>query len=173
MSAIFRITLSLNSQDRLREVGPVIPASWAATPNNWQTQVRGNVLLDTGASHLCIDAAVARELGIAEAGKEDVDGLGGKRSLSTCDATLLLEVVPLVAMPNVKQGSQVSIGFPLRVQVVEGLKRSYQDRGIVTPNGLPVIGILGRTILQFTTFTYEGLSGRIVIDIDETIRHPR
>lgn len=65
------------------------------------------------------------------------------------------------------------ISIPIDVYGFVGLQESFESQGIRTTNGLPVIRILGRTFLQFTKFTYDGLSGNVVIEIDESVLHPQ
>jgi hypothetical protein len=180
MSTIFRIRHTLDSQRLLREVGPMIPASWGVPPENGSSsktirtaeQVRGNMLLDTGARHIAIDESVAHELGLqAHPEKDDVHGLGGKQSLVKYNATLFLPVEPV--QPAAPAASSVMIGIPTDAHGFVGLQKTYDTQRIKPANGLPVIGILGRTFLQFVTFTYDGVSGNLVIDIDDSVRHPQ
>lgn len=176
MSTIFRITLSFDNQDQLRALGPVIPAAWStALPTSASAkQVRGNVLLDTGATHIFVDESVPRQLGLSEGPRQEANGLGGKQLLATYDLTLLLPVEAAVQIPSAPKGSQVTIGFPWKgVQAVSGLSQRVALEGQRCPNGLPVIGILGRVILQFAKVTYDGLSGKVIIDLDETIQYPK
>jgi hypothetical protein len=70
MAIIFCIRHTLDSQTLLRNVGPMIPAFWGKTAVNGSTssriqtseQIRGNMLLDTGARHIAIDESVAQQL---------------------------------------------------------------------------------------------------------------
>jgi hypothetical protein len=180
MSTIFRIRHALDSQRLLREVGPMIPASWGVPPENEPTsktirpaeQVRGNMLLDTGARHIAIDESVAHQLRLqARPDKDDVHGLGGKQSLAKYNATLFLPVEPV--QPAAPAGSSIMIGIPIDAHGFVGLQKTYESQRIKPANGLPVIGILGRTFLQFVRFTYDGLSGNLIIEIDDSVRHPQ
>jgi hypothetical protein len=129
---------------------------------------------DTGARHIAIDESVARGLGLQpHPEKADVHGLGGKQSLATYNATLFLPVEPVMPVAGVPPRSSLMIGVPIQVHGFVGLKESFESQGIKPANGLPVIGILGRTFLQFTKFTYDGLSGNVVIEIDESVQHPQ
>jgi hypothetical protein len=65
------------------------------------------------------------------------------------------------------------IGIPVPVHGFVGLQESFESQGVKPSNGLPVIGILGRTFLQFTKFTYDGLLGNLVIEIDESVQYPK
>jgi hypothetical protein len=59
------------------------------------------------------------------------------------------------------------------VHGIAGLQANHEAHNLKAANGLPVIGILGRLFLQFTKFTYDGLSGNLVIEIDEGVQYPR
>jgi hypothetical protein len=137
-------------------------------------QVRGNVLLDTGARHISIDETIARQLGLEpRPGKEEVYGLGGKHSLAVYNATLFLPVEAVRPLPNVPAGASFMLSIPSQVHGVVGLREALESQGIPATNGDPVIGILGRTFLQFTRVTYDGLSGSVIIEIDETAQYPQ
>jgi predicted aspartyl protease len=178
VSILFRIRHTLNDQNLLLNVGPMIPASWGATPQDAPApnnrNIQGNMLFDTGATGIGIDESVAGRLGLQPLPqREAVHGLGGKHSLNVYNATLFLPVEPVRAIANLQPGANALIGFPLPVHGIVGLQANHEAHNLRAPNGLPVIGILGRLFLQFTRFTYDGLSGNLVIEVDESIRHPR
>jgi predicted aspartyl protease len=182
VSILFRIRHTLNDQNLLRNVGPMIPASWGATPQDapepksitGNRNIQGNMLFDTGATGIGIDESVADRLGLQPLSqREAVHGLGGKHSLNVYNATLFLPVEPVRAIGNLQLGAHALIGFPLPVHGIVGLQTNHEAHNLRAPNGWPVIGILGRVFLQFTRFTYDGLSGNLVIEVDESIRYPR
>jgi hypothetical protein len=182
MSTIFRIRYALGDQPLLRRVGPIIPASWGIAPISGSTsttirtpeQIRGNVLVDTGATHIAIDDSAAQELGLQPLPeRQNMYGVGGKHSAAMYNALLFLPVEAVRPIPGKQAGSSFALGVPIQVNGVVGLRDGFESQGIKAPNGLPVIGILGRTFLQFTTFTYDGLSGNLVIDIDESVQYPK
>jgi hypothetical protein len=74
---------------------------------------------------------------------------------------------------GIPMGAHHLIGFPLKVHGIVGLQANHEAHNLKAPNGLPVIGILGRLFPQFTKFTYDGLLGNLVIEIDESIQRPR
>jgi Aspartyl protease len=175
MNSIFRIRHTLDSQVLLRNVGPMIPALWGKdTGTNTSEMIRGNVLLDTGARHIAIDDSVAQQLGLqAHPDKVDAHGLGGRVRLANYDAVLALPVEPVRPDPAAPPGAVYMIRIPLEVHGIAGMRENYDSQGIKPKNGLPIIGILGRTFLQFTKFTYDGLSGNLDIEIDESVRRPQ
>jgi len=64
------------------------------------------------------------------------------------------------------------MAIPIRVHGIAGLQESFESQGIKPTNGMPVIGILGRTFLQFAKSTYDGLAGNVMIEIDESVQYP-
>ncbi len=179
MNTIFRIRHTLDSQALLRQVGPMIPAFWgkdrgASITVRTSDLVSGNMLLDTGAGHIAIDESVAKQLGLqARQERVDVHGLGGKHSVPMYDAVLALPVEAVRPDPSPPPGAVFMIRIPIEVHGIAGMRENYDSQSIKPANGLPIIGILGRIFLQFTKFTYDGLSGSLNIEIDESIRHPQ
>ncbi|MGZ5481419.1 MAG: hypothetical protein ACXWID_05495 [Pyrinomonadaceae bacterium] len=181
----FRIELSEVGQKYLRQTGPMIPAAWEATPQR-QEQLRllrktipqpthGYLLLDTGAAHVSIDTDVARELNIMPMvrKKTEVHGFGGSSDIHHYLANLILPVVPM------RNGVAISgtFGFrsPVEAWAGKDLRANHRKWGYLTPDGKPleVIGIIGRIVLQFTRFTYNGLTGEVEIYIDKKIMSPQ
>jgi predicted aspartyl protease len=182
MATLFRIRHTLNDQRLLCNIGPMIPASWGVTPKDAPTpnttgsarNIQGNVLFDTGAGGIGIDESVAERLGLQPLSKkEDLHGLGGKHSVSMYNATLFLPVEPVGLIAATTAGSHVLIGIPLSVHGIAGIQANHEALNLKAANGLPVIGILGRSFLQFTKFIYDGLSGNLVIEVDDSVQHPR
>lgn len=175
----FMIVLDTVGQKYMRQTGPMIPASWYITAEReaqlnmlggtLPTPVDGYMLLDTGAAHISIDDAVARELKLKPMGKmTEVHGIGGKGSLDHYEARLLLPVVPLVA--GTPASVPVKIGVPTEAWESVDIQKNHSMLGHATPDGKPikVIGVLGRIFLQFTRFTYNGLTGSVEIYIDKS-----
>jgi predicted aspartyl protease len=177
MSTLFRIRHTLNNPDMLRNIGPLIPAWWGITskdgPNTSQ-KIQGNILFDTGASAIGIDESAAERLGLQPLSKkEDLHGVGGKHSVNAYNATLFLPVETVRQIGPTPVGSIVTIGFPLMALGVAGMQANYEAHNLKAANGLPVIGILGRSFLQFTRFIYDGPAGNLGIEIDESVQQPR
>jgi hypothetical protein len=160
----------------------MITASWGVAPENEVAsgmistfgQVRGNMLLDTGAGFVGIDNSVAQQLKLhARSEKEDVHGLGGKQTLVKFNAALILSVELARSVRNASAGATSLVRISVDALGIEGLGQGYASQSDKPKNGLPVIGILGRAFLQFTKFTYDGLGGGFVIEIDESFINSR
>lgn len=179
----FKIALDAVGQKHLRQAGPMIPASWCPTPEREQQlrllgkqvpkPIEGYLLLDTGAAHVSIDTDVARELNIMPMGKkQEVHGFGGGGEVDHYLANLILPVIPF------KNGKPLAgtFGFrsPVEAWASKDIRKNHLEWGYTTTDGKPlhVIGILGRIILQFTRFTYDGLTGSVEIFIDKSIMSP-
>jgi hypothetical protein len=181
MSILFRITHTLNDQRMLCRMGPLIPAWWAVTPNDAPSpnkpsdrNMQGNMLLDTGAGDISIDEAVVERLGLLPLPeKRDVHGLGGKLSVKMYSPTLIIPVETMQAIGATAAGTSAMMGFTLPAHGLVGLQANHEAHDLRAANGLPIIGILGRSFLQFTKCVYDGLSGNLVIDIDDSINRPR
>lgn len=177
MSVLFRIQHMLNDQRLLCSIGPMIPASFGATATDGPStsrNIQGNVLFDTGAGAIFIDEPVAERLGLQPLPKkEDLHGLGGRKSVNVYMATLFIPVETVQQISAAPAGSPAVIGIPLRVFGVAELQTNHDAHDLRAANGLPVIGVLGRSFLQFTRFVYDGLTGNLVIEIDESVRVPR
>jgi len=157
----------------------MIPASWGVLeghgPNSKaKSRIDGNILLDTGAGMTSIDKAVADILELRpQSEKWQIHGLGGKQFASLYTATLFLQVETTKEIQTTPAGSSVTVGFTLPVHGIADIQNNHEAYKLRPANGLPVIGILGRSFLQFTKLMYDGVSGNVVIEIDESIQHPR
>ena len=180
----FRIVLDAVGQKHLRQAGPMVPAAWSITPEREQqlnllgkpipSPVEGYLLLDTGAAHISIDTDVAGELGITPMGnKREVHGFGGGGEVDHYLAALILPVTPLKGGKPL--GGTFGFRSPVEAWASKDIRSNHLNWGYTLPNGNPlnVIGILGRIILQFTRFSYNGLVGALEIYIDKSIMSPR
>jgi hypothetical protein len=167
MAFIFKITAAL-SQDRLARFGPLIPGRVALpTAQNPSGAIEGYFLIDTGASNCSIDQSVADELGLQSARTITSHGLGGAVDHKTYDAMFFIPATPLRG--QFPPGSTMMLGFKQEVGSVS-LNRYHRELEEV-PGRL--LGIIGRNILQFTRTTYDGLTGTITIEADETLQQPK
>jgi hypothetical protein len=129
-------------------------------------------LIDTGSQHVAIEETVATRLGItANAATSQVFGFGGKQEARLYEALLIIQVMPVDT--SLSRREEKAIAIPIRAYAVKDLAISYN--GLTGPDGqlLNVIGLLGRTFLQFTKFSYDGLNGNIEVEIDESIGERR
>ena len=65
-------------------------------------------------------------------------------------------------------GEDLAIGGTIEAVCIPKFRSAYDSYGLTTPEGAPlsVIGVLGRTFLQFTKFGYDGLNGCWDMEID-------
>lgn len=173
------LSVSQDYRDRqqLVHIGPVIKAEWRVHPDTElqlkttgaqvPSPVKGYMLIDTGAGDVAIDGDVAKELGLSPAGEQKVHGIGGESSHEVFSALLLLYV------GNV-HGANVAIGMPRDFVCFPKLRENHDAYNLKTPEGEPlrIIGVLGRTFLQFTSLTYNGLQGSWDMQIDESVTRP-
>jgi hypothetical protein len=162
---IFR-HLSRVGRAELMRSGPLIPAAWtlprqrlmelhaAARPE--PTPVQGFMLIDTGAGGLTIDASVVRELGLEPTGRlEDAHGLVGLSKVPEYEASLLLPLTDA-------RGNTEWKGFPVcawQMPDSQMFQLEVGGRG-------RVVGILGRLLLQYATFVYDGMGGSFELRLD-------
>ena len=170
----FKIVLEVG-QDYLRRTGPMVPAKWAVTPER-EAQLKmlggtipkpvsGVLLLDTGAGHSTIDREIVTQLKLQKLGKTEAFGLGGTAEYEQYEALLVLPVIPITN----PQPNPVAIAFPVRCPETT-LKEDHLKHGYTTLDGkqLHVIGILGRSFLQFTKIYYDGVNGTVEMYIDKS-----
>ena len=178
----FLISLDYRGQRNLRVNGVVIPASWWITKERQEKlrvlgaqppePIQGHVILDTAQPHIAIDEQIAQELKLKPTGKtKEVYGPSQAESVNYYLAQLMLPVVPVGQENTIN--SKFALGIPVEAWAIPTLQLShtgYKDEGGTT---LKIIGILGRIFLQFTTFTYNGLTGKVEIHIDYSAMFPK
>lgn len=176
----FRIVLKTVGQKEMRLAGPMVPASWYITEERERElrsarktvpqPIEGFLLLDTGAATIMIDSDVAKQLGLEPIGKtSEVHGIKGYESIDHYNARLLLPVIPLHGSTPMTPGP-VKIGIPTEAWESTGMMANYLKWGYESKPGVPlkVIGVLGRIFLQFTTMTFNGMTGSVEIFIDKS-----
>jgi hypothetical protein len=109
---------------------------------------------------MLIDEALAIEMKLTVCGEEEVHGAHGYGKLRKYEAKLALPVVD-------STGTALGLGIPTECLGVPHLSERYAREGI------SVVGILGRNFLQFCTLEINGLSGQVVIRIDQSALFPR
>jgi hypothetical protein len=114
------------------------------------------MLIDTGAPSLTIDASVVRELGLEPSGRsQDAHGLVGVSKMPEYEAVLLLPLTDV-------RGHTEWKGFPVYAWQMPQ-SQIFQLDGT---NQVRVIGILGRLLLQYATFVYDGMTGSFELRLD-------
>jgi hypothetical protein len=152
----------------LRDVGPLIPAAWTlprprlmdlhARSLPEPTPIQGFMLIDTGAAGLIIDASVVRELGLEPTGRSrQGHGLSGSAMFDEYEASLLMPLTD-------GQGVQNWKGLPVCAWLMPDL-RIFEPEGENPPR---IVGIIGRLLLRYATFRYDGRNGAVELHIDET-----
>jgi Aspartyl protease len=122
VSTKFRICHALKSQSLLRDIGPMVPASFGISN---EKRVKGNLLLDTGAGHVSIDESLALQLGFpVHTEQVDLHGLGGKHSVAMYEATLFLPVEMAQPDTKVPPGALVEIAMRMPIHGILGLQAS-------------------------------------------------
>lgn len=122
------------------------------------TPVQGFMLIDTGAGGLSIDASVVRELGLEPTGRSsEGHGLAGRATFDEYEASLLLPLTD-------GQGVQSWRGFPAYTWLMPESK-IFEIMGENPPR---IVGVIGRLLLRFATFRYDGRSGAVELHIDES-----
>lgn len=167
----FHISQDFGDQRTLKRVGPMIKAEWRVTPEMESelkskglpvpVPVQGYMVVDTGFAGVGIDGDVVQELKLTPLNETKVQGVEGDVSQNTYMALLL------VILGKVKD-ENLAIGVPMEAVCLPKIRASYDSYGLTTSEGeaIRVVGILGRDFLQFTKFTYDGLSGRWGMEID-------
>lgn len=152
----------------LRDVGPLIPAAWTLSKPRLMdlharslpepTPVQGFMLIDTGAGGLTIDISVVRELSLERTGRlREGHGLSGRAMFDEYEASLLLPLTDRHGVQNWK-------GFPVCAWLMPE-SRVFELKGENPPR---IVGIIGRLLLRYATFRYDGRSGAVELHIDES-----
>jgi Aspartyl protease len=162
-----RITVNI-PPDELAKFGPLIPGRVALpTSQHPNDGINGFFLLDTGASQFSIDQTVADELGLTSGRTVTSHGLGGAVPTKTYQVKIYIPAKPLGSQypPNA-----VSVlAFQTEVGSLD-IHRYHEGLGNLQKR---IIGVIGRTLLQFTRTLYDGLTGTIIIETDSAMRNPK
>ena len=131
----------------LQRRGPVLTATLTLSDRQQQSEavsgrgsrsVSGSALIDTGASHTCLDQQVANDLGLT------IFGTGRMTSASHSDVEVPLFVGKLV-LPNITINVEGAMGARL------------EEQGL--------IALIGRDLLQNAVLIYNGVDGSVTLSI--------
>ena len=98
-------------------------------------------LVDTGATHSCIDIGLAERLGLPVVDRQVIAGIGGRME------------APVYAAQ-------------IRVPGLDSTVHGAFDGVRLAESGQPHVALIGRSFLLHFTMTYEGRTGRVVISDD-------
>jgi hypothetical protein len=163
----FRLSQDFGNRWDLKSIGPMIKAQWRLTPESAASRlhipppVKGFMVVDTAFVGIGIDSDVAQELDLQPFGMTKIKGFDGELSQTTYNAMLLM-------MLGKVDDEDLAIGGTIEAVCIPNFRSAYDSYGLKTLEGTPlsVIGVLGRTFLQFTRFAYDGLNGSWDMEID-------
>ena len=140
--------ISIPPSAALRQRGPCLQATISLLQTMAQALVEqgaqvpapvsGIALLDTGASHTCVDEQIAQQLG-----------------LPAVDTVSMASASHASAQRNVYPITVEIAGLPHQINVAQAIGADLQSQGLVL--------LLGRDALQFCTLFYNGVTGGITI----------
>ena len=155
----YRIVVQLSSE-RLEQVGPLIPGSWSRHDDEFEREVRGEFLIDTGAYGAMIDLDAAELLQLPLQGNREVHGIHGSGRLQQFFAR--------ISLPAVDDGGRRTV-FTTRVECVAVPSLSAKNR----EHGIEVVGVLGRMFLRGSRLKVDGVSGRVELEISGDLTNDR
>ena len=146
-----RCTISIASTAQiLEQIGPLVAGSWSRHDDELGREVRGELLIDTGAYGAMIDLEVAEALNLSLQGTREVHGIHGYGRLR--------QFVGQVSLPaRDRDGNRA-----LYIAVIECVGvPSLRDKN--REHGVEVIGILGRLFLRGSRLTVDAASGIVEV----------
>jgi hypothetical protein len=147
----YRIVAESNSH-RVEQVGPLIGGFWSRHDDELGRLVKGEFLIDTGASGAMIDLEVAEALHLSMQGSREVHGIHGYGRLQ--------QFLGRVSLPARDDSGQSTL-FSATVECVAVPSLSAKNRQY----GVEVIGILGRIFLRRSRLIVDATSGRVELEI--------
>jgi gag-polyprotein putative aspartyl protease len=140
-------------EEKLAESGLVIPPP-----------VFGAMMIDTGASSTCISRRAANELGLKPLRVATTYGAHGAQQSEVYLARLLIEI------GHHQTRATTLIDYECEAQAVKDLEK-FADSAGITRGGtrFRIVGLLGRDILRYARFLYNGTRGEISLDFDQKI----
>lgn len=164
------LTLTHNYGPLLLKHGPLFKGVWAVPPDLRDAlkaagqpvpaPVHGAFLLDTGASTTCISVKAANALSLKATRIERGFGADGEMESPIFLAELHIPV-------PTRAGASVDLAWGGEMRGVKDLEQAMRDIHYAG-NPIEVVGLLGRDLLRFTRFHYDGIAGALSIDFDLT-----
>jgi hypothetical protein len=164
------IAFSYNYGPLLLKGGPLFFGTWTVTADLSNAlvaaskpvpaPVHGLFLLDTGASGTCISVKAADALQLIPIRMASGFGADGEMQSPIYLAHMHIPVMT-------PEGEKVDLNWGSEMRGVKDLEKPM---GLVPFAGKPleVVALLGRDMLQFTRFTYDGIAGLFAIEFDLT-----
>lgn len=169
MAFEFKITNTLTPYD-LSHFGPLIKGRVAlVNSSNANDGIKGVFILDTGASSSAIDQSVADDLGLKPVRTIPGHGMAGQSEIQCYSVKIFIPAQPLLV--SLPAGAVAALGIPQEVGSIKGLHQGHESVLGTPPDR--IIGLLGRSFMQFTKTTYDGLTGKITIEVDQAMRDPK
>lgn len=122
--------------------------------------VVGAILLDTAASGTCISQTAAERLGLKPTRMGVGYGAGGRHENPVYFARLEINI-------SGSRGASSRISLEREVQGLPDLEKPFEMTGL-TREGKPteLIGLMGRDLLRFARFRYDGVDGKLDLRFD-------
>lgn len=153
----------------LSELGPLIPAYWrvslehenllAASGQTVPGPISGHILLDTGAHSTCISRAVATGLGLKAVQKMRGFGAGGEHVNDVVFARLG------ILIQDDRRNLLTNISWNVRAQAIPEMEK-HLNGSLINGQPISLIGLLGRDILTYASFIYNGKTGTLEMTFD-------
>jgi len=145
-----KLEVPITLADELRRRGEAVPEP-----------VAGALLIDTGATKTCISQAAAARLGLLPTRIAQGYGAGGKHE----NPVYLVRFA--LAFLDEAVGLGQAFEWEQEAQAIPDLEKASESAGLmVNKKRIDFIGLLGRDVLQYTTFHYQGPTGEISIEFD-------
>jgi hypothetical protein len=138
--------------DQLIQAGPLVAGAWARPDDDLGREIRGSLLIDTGAYGAMIDLDVAELLYLPLGGTKEIHGIHGYGRLQEYRAQLMLRTQDPAGAP----ATFVTVIDCLGVPALCERNQLY---------GVDVIGILGRLFLRTVRLEIDGSRGAVKLTI--------
>ena len=148
----FHTIAAIVAPEQLTQVGPLVAGAWARQDDDLGREIRGSLLIDTGAYGAMIDLDVAELLHLPLGGTKEIHGIHGYGRLQEYRAQLFLRTQDPAGVPATFSTVIGCVGVP-------ALRERNQRYGV------DVIGILGRLFLRTVRLEIDGSRGAVKLTI--------